>query len=202
MKKDKLIRSKNGIKKIGDTKRATPIEVLCENHPEELATYLRYVRRLDFFETPDYEYLRKLFQDLQERKGYVDEGEFDWTGRNMQTPEPRNNTAWSESKPSGIDALGPRLTSENRHPSVQVVRGSTNIDLSRGGDDDGATADRSNAPITTNADVDVVDETKFINLMHLGNVSNDMTPECVISQFRLYFLDDASPDGYNNIVQK
>ena len=73
--------------KIGDTKRATPIEVLCENHPEELATYLRYVRRLDFFETPDYDYLRKLFRDLAERKGYsIEDGEFDWTGRNMSTP--------------------------------------------------------------------------------------------------------------------
>jgi casein kinase 1 gamma len=72
--------------KIGDTKRATPIEVLCENQPEELATYLRYVRRLDFFETPDYDYLRKLFQDLCDRKGYIDDGEFDWTGRNMSTP--------------------------------------------------------------------------------------------------------------------
>ena len=42
---------------------------------------------------------------------------------------------------------------------LQVVRGSTNIDLSR--DDDGATADRSNAPIALgNADVEVVDETK------------------------------------------
>jgi hypothetical protein len=48
-----------------------------------MATYLRYVRRLDFFETPDYEYLRKLFQDLFERKGYVDDGEFDWTGKTM-----------------------------------------------------------------------------------------------------------------------
>ena len=38
----------------------------------------------------------------------------------------------TESKPSGIDGLGPRLTNENRHPSVQVVRGSTNMDLSRG----------------------------------------------------------------------
>jgi casein kinase 1 gamma len=37
---------------------------------------------------------------------------------------------------------------------------STNIDLSRGGDDDGQTADRSNAPIAVNPDVEVVDETK------------------------------------------
>uniref|UniRef100_A0A336M2J2 non-specific serine/threonine protein kinase n=1 Tax=Culicoides sonorensis TaxID=179676 RepID=A0A336M2J2_CULSO len=69
--------------KIGDTKRATPIEVLCENHPEEFATYLRYVRRLDFFETPDYDYLRRLFQELFDRKGYTDDGEFDWTGKTM-----------------------------------------------------------------------------------------------------------------------
>ena len=48
-----------------------------------MATYLRYVRRLDFFETPDYDHLRKQFQDLFERKGYVDDGEFDWTGRTM-----------------------------------------------------------------------------------------------------------------------
>lgn len=177
---------KERYQKIGDTKRATPIEVLCENYPEELATYLRYVRRLDFFETPDYDYLRKLFSDLCERKGYVDDGEFDWTGRNMSTPvgslqanqdviSPTNrdrhrtggqkdiagakNAAWSESKPSGIDGLGPRLTNENRHPSVQVVRGSTNIDLSRAGVDDDQTADRSNAPIA-NAEVEVVDETK------------------------------------------
>nr|CAD7457466.1 unnamed protein product [Timema tahoe] len=74
---------KERYQKIGDTKRATPIEVLCEGHPEEMATYLRYVRRLDFFETPDYEYLRKLFQDLFERRGYVDDGEFDWTGKTM-----------------------------------------------------------------------------------------------------------------------
>lgn len=56
---------------------------LCESHPEEFATYLRYVRRLDFFETPDYDYLRRLFQDLFDRKGYVDDGEFDWTGKTL-----------------------------------------------------------------------------------------------------------------------
>lgn len=58
-------------------------QMLCEGHPEEFATYLRYVRRLDFFETPDYDYLRRLFQDLFDRKGFVDDGEFDWTGKIM-----------------------------------------------------------------------------------------------------------------------
>ncbi|XP_059060716.1 casein kinase I isoform X2 [Achroia grisella] len=77
---------KERYQKIGDTKRATPIEVLCEGHPEELATYLRYVRRLDFFETPDYDQLRRMFRELFERRGYVDDGEFDWTGKTMSTP--------------------------------------------------------------------------------------------------------------------
>lgn len=44
---------------------------------------MRYVRRLDFFETPDYNYLRKLFRDLFERRGYKDDGVFDWTGKEI-----------------------------------------------------------------------------------------------------------------------
>ena len=45
--------------------------------------YLRYVRRLDFFEKPDYNYLRKLFQDLYDRKGYSHDDVFDWTGKEL-----------------------------------------------------------------------------------------------------------------------
>ncbi|XP_032646651.1 casein kinase I isoform X5 [Chelonoidis abingdonii] len=77
---------KERYQKIGDTKRATPIEVLCENFPEEMATYLRYVRRLDFFEKPDYDYLRKLFTDLFDRKGYMFDYEYDWIGKQLPTP--------------------------------------------------------------------------------------------------------------------
>ena len=56
---------------------------------EEFATYLRYVRRLDFFERPDYNYLRKIYRDLFDRMGYVDvDNEFDWTGKTMVRPRP------------------------------------------------------------------------------------------------------------------
>lgn len=72
---------KERYQKIGDTKKATPVEVLCEGYPEEFATYLRYVRRLDFFETPDYDYLRKLFNELFDHEKYEADMIFDWTAR-------------------------------------------------------------------------------------------------------------------------
>lgn len=50
---------------------------------EEMSTYLRYVRRLDFFEKPDYEYLRTLFTELFERKGYTFDYTYDWVGRQI-----------------------------------------------------------------------------------------------------------------------
>lgn len=92
---------KERYQKIGDTKRTTPIETLCENYPEEMATYLRYVRHLDFFETPDYDYLRKLFTDLYERMGYgtvpqtIETPEFDWSNKQLPT-----TTALSTQQPS------------------------------------------------------------------------------------------------------
>ncbi|XP_013102168.1 casein kinase I isoform X5 [Stomoxys calcitrans] len=93
---------KERYQKIGDTKRATPIEVLCDGHPEEFATYLRYVRRLDFFETPDYDFLRRLFQDLFDRKGYVDDGEFDWTGKTMSKEQLDQMKAIKNAPPSHL----------------------------------------------------------------------------------------------------
>lgn len=47
---------------------------------EEMAAYLRYVRRLDFFEKPDYGILGPLL-NLFERKGYTFDYAYDWVGR-------------------------------------------------------------------------------------------------------------------------
>ncbi|XP_065162717.1 casein kinase I-like isoform X2 [Atheta coriaria] len=83
---------KERYQKIGDTKRSTPIDLLCEGHPEEMATYMRYVRKLDFFETPDYEYCRRLFKDLFERRGFMDDGIFDWSGLYTNSANNGSNT--------------------------------------------------------------------------------------------------------------
>ncbi|RLV97851.1 hypothetical protein DV515_00011386 [Chloebia gouldiae] len=142
---------KERYQKIGDTKRATPIEVLCENFPEEMATYLRYVRRLDFFEKPDYYYLRKLFTDLLDRQGYRFDYEYDWIGK--QLPTPVGSIHSDPAMSSNREAYQHR---DRMQQSKNQVISSTNGELNT----DDPTAGRSNAPITTPAEVEVMDETK------------------------------------------
>lgn len=182
---------KERYQKIGDTKRNTPVEVLCENFPEEMATYLRYVRRLDFFEKPDYEYLRTLFTELFDRKGFTFDYAYDWIGRPIPTPvgsahidsgtsaitreshahrerpqqqTTRNQTvatdrrgAW-ENQPrrqNNSSYLTSHLAADRHGGSVQVVS-STNGELNP----DDQTGGHSNAPITAQAEVEVVEEAK------------------------------------------
>uniref|UniRef100_A0A4W4GQA8 non-specific serine/threonine protein kinase n=1 Tax=Electrophorus electricus TaxID=8005 RepID=A0A4W4GQA8_ELEEL len=188
---------KERYQKIGDTKRNTPIEVLfvlCIN----LATYLRYVRRLDFFEKPDYEYLRNLFTELFERKGYTFDYTYDWVGRQIPTPvgsvhvdsgasavtreshthrdrpsqhQPlRNQTAASDRRGAwevqpnrqANSYLTSHLASDRHGGSVQVVS-STNGELNA----EDPLAGHSNAPITVQAEVEVVDEAKYVLLLLL-----------------------------------
>ncbi|XP_045666706.1 casein kinase I isoform X6 [Ursus americanus] len=149
---------KERYQKIGDTKRNTPIEALCENFPE-MATYLRYVRRLDFFEKPDYEYLRTLFTDLFERKGYTFDYAYDWVGRPIPTP------VGSVHVDSGASAITRESHTHRDRPSQQQplrnqVVSSTNGELNV----DDPTGAHSNAPITAHAEVEVVEEAKYVHL--------------------------------------
>lgn len=45
---------------------------------EEFAIYMQYVRKLGFEESPDYEFLRELFDKAIQRKGETDDGVYDW----------------------------------------------------------------------------------------------------------------------------
>uniref|UniRef100_A0A8C5GDC8 non-specific serine/threonine protein kinase n=1 Tax=Gouania willdenowi TaxID=441366 RepID=A0A8C5GDC8_GOUWI len=161
---------KERYQKIGDTKRDTPIEVLCESFPEEMATYLRYVRRLDFFEKPDYDYMRKLFTDLFDRNGFVFDYQYDWTGKPLPTPigpvssESQVQTSNKEKTPQTKNQVRVSRTVILKHrrlfmensPIYQQVINSTNGELNT----DDPTAGHSNAPITANAEVEVSDDIK------------------------------------------
>uniref|UniRef100_A0AC35TY25 Protein kinase domain-containing protein n=1 Tax=Rhabditophanes sp. KR3021 TaxID=114890 RepID=A0AC35TY25_9BILA len=83
---------KERYQKIGDTKRITPVEVLCDGFPDEFAQYLRYSRRLDFFETPDYDYCFNLFKAVLERLGCTYDYEFDWTPKLNHASTPSGST--------------------------------------------------------------------------------------------------------------
>ncbi|XP_010004221.1 PREDICTED: casein kinase I isoform gamma-1 isoform X5 [Chaetura pelagica] len=152
---------KERYQKIGDTKRNTPVEVLCENFPEEMATYLRYVRRLDFFERPDYDYLRTIFTELFEKKGYTFDYAYDWVGRPIPTP------VGSVHVDSGTSAVTRDSHIHRDRPSQQALRNqvvsSTNGELNV----DDPTGAHSNAPITAQAEVEVVEEANCLKMLNL-----------------------------------
>jgi len=72
-------RNKHRYQKIIEKKQTTTIEELCEGYPEEFGVYLNYVRKLDFEETPDYDYLRRLFANVMRKNNDVDDGVYDWS---------------------------------------------------------------------------------------------------------------------------
>uniref|UniRef100_H2QEV4 non-specific serine/threonine protein kinase n=1 Tax=Pan troglodytes TaxID=9598 RepID=H2QEV4_PANTR len=136
---------KERYQKIGDTKRATPIEVLCENFPEEMATYLRY-----------------LFTDLFDRSGFVFDYEYDWAGKPLPTPIgtvhtdlPSQPQLRDKAQPHSKNQGGARAASVTPYCPHQALN-STNGELNA----DDPTAGHSNAPITAPAEVEVADETK------------------------------------------
>lgn len=70
---------KQKYQKITEKKVSTSIEQLCEGFPVEFAHYLKYCKDLRYADKPDYDYLVKLFRDLFARKGYKNDGVYDWT---------------------------------------------------------------------------------------------------------------------------
>ena len=61
-------------------------DVICL--AEEWSTYLNYVRNLDFFDTPDYGYLHRLFMDALDRHGWQCDWIFDWNEKQVIPASP------------------------------------------------------------------------------------------------------------------
>jgi len=87
--------------RISKVKRETTIDSLCQNCPKQFAEYLRYCRKLDFNAKPDYKYLRNLFKDLFKKKGYQNDGRYDWVIRATKMSRADSHHLSSSSHPHG-----------------------------------------------------------------------------------------------------
>ncbi|KAJ2781020.1 Palmitoylated plasma membrane-bound casein kinase [Coemansia javaensis] len=70
--------NKQKYEKIGERKQQVGVRELCEGFPPEFAVYLSTVRKYAFEETPDYDYLRGLFDTVLANAGETDDGMYDW----------------------------------------------------------------------------------------------------------------------------
>eukprot|EP01015_Nassula_variabilis_P006331 TRINITY_DN14816_c0_g1_i2.p1 TRINITY_DN14816_c0_g1~~TRINITY_DN14816_c0_g1_i2.p1 ORF type:complete len:285 (+),score=13.16 TRINITY_DN14816_c0_g1_i2:204-1058(+) len=75
---------KQQFQKIGEEKWSTKLETLCTGLNKEIQEYLTYCSNLKFDEEPNYEYLKKLLNDLFVKEGYEYDYFYDWTSLEFQ----------------------------------------------------------------------------------------------------------------------
>ena len=78
--KTKYKNLKQGFDKIIEAKAKISIENICKGMPQEMISYMKYVKNLKNEECPDYEYLRKLFVNVLKKIG-VKEQLFSWADK-------------------------------------------------------------------------------------------------------------------------
>jgi len=107
---------------IRDVKRSTSISTLCEELPQEFVQYLQYCQALQFFDRPDYNYLREAFRNLFIRLGYKLDYIYDWTlpvsdAKSAQSTEESYVVAEEGKKEKGRKRLRPEgVVKEEQRP--------------------------------------------------------------------------------------
>jgi serine/threonine protein kinase len=64
--------------KVGQKKKAIPLEELCKGFPDAFRIFLQTARQLGFQERPDYERFRGLFQEVRKEYGLIEDHGFQW----------------------------------------------------------------------------------------------------------------------------
>ena len=91
-------------KKIMEKKLMYSPDDLCNGLPEEFPILLKYARKLDFMETPDYKAIKIMFKDLLENnKGFLDmkfcwENQSDFEEESEDSKEKNNHTKFISKK--------------------------------------------------------------------------------------------------------
>ncbi|KAI9473694.1 MAG: kinase-like domain-containing protein [Benjaminiella poitrasii] len=118
----KAATNKQKYEKIGEKKQSTSVKELCDGFPEEFGIYLQYVRKLGFEETPDYDFLRELFNKVLRRLGETDDSVYDWMllngGKGLETRESRRQAREEQSKL----AIQPSSSHPRRHNNSSSIK--------------------------------------------------------------------------------
>ena len=71
--------NENNMIKLGSIKMNITLDELCEGLPEEIKLFIKYAKEMEFYQEPDYEYLKSLLLKIAEKKNIdVNNVEFDW----------------------------------------------------------------------------------------------------------------------------
>ena len=65
-------------RKICEKKKITSSKDLCEGFPKEFELFVTYVKKLEFTEVPDYDYLRELLKNVLRKENTCNDFFFDW----------------------------------------------------------------------------------------------------------------------------
>ena len=71
--------NENNMIKLASIKMDITLDELCEGLPEEIKLFIKYAKEMEFYQEPDYEYLKSLLLKIAEKNNIdVNKVEFDW----------------------------------------------------------------------------------------------------------------------------
>jgi len=109
---------------IGEMKKNATVGEITATLPDEFATFLTIVRKLQFSEKPNYAFLRQLFKKCFKDQKFIDDGHYDWS----QIPSVRlpiafpsqtisNHKTRKRSTHNSIEIIDTKDSQENKTPT-------------------------------------------------------------------------------------
>jgi serine/threonine protein kinase len=121
----KINKREDRYRKIYEKKKETTAEELCKGFPKEFCEFVKYTRKLEFEEEPDYDYLRNLLKQVMKDKNYEMDYIYDWVEDKKSIGENRTTTAEiitaNQSNFSNI-------INEKKNNNKNIVENNNNID--------------------------------------------------------------------------
>lgn len=80
---------KRYLERIKQVKIQTSVEDLCSGLPVQFVHFLNHCRGLEFQESPNYDYLKQLLEDLFRHMRYEDDAQYSWVDKRTEIEEKR-----------------------------------------------------------------------------------------------------------------